>query len=236
MRLQKYIALSGAASRRKAEEMIASGRIKVNGEIIGDMGVTIDPLLDQVMIDNQIIKPEDEMVYILLHKPEGYITTLSDEFKRPTVLDLVREIHKRIFPIGRLDYDTSGLLIMTNDGDLTYHLTHPKHEVKKIYIAKVKGRPEEAALNRLREGVDIGGYITAPAQIEYLESNKHTSFIKVVIHEGKNRQIRKMFDVIHHPVLQLKRISIGRIQLGNLPKGKWRRLTTEEIQYLKKIK
>lgn len=235
MRLQKYIALSGVASRRKAEEMILQGRVKLNGIIVQDMGVVINPAEDQVAIDNQIIKPQEQKLYILLHKPEGYVTTLSDEFNRPKVIDLLGDIHERIFPVGRLDYDTSGLLLMTNDGDLTYQLTHPKHEVKKTYIACVKGNPEEKTLDILKKGVDIGGYVTAPAQVEKIKSDGGFTSIKIVIHEGKNRQIRKMFDAIGYPVLHLKRIAMGRIELGNLLKGKWRHLTAEEILYLKSI-
>ncbi len=235
MRLQKYIALSGVASRRKAEEMIHQGRVKLNGAIVRDMGIIVNPMEDQVAIDNQAIKPEEQKVYILLHKPEGYVTTLSDEFNRPTVVDLLKDVAERVFPVGRLDYDTSGLLIMTNDGDLTYHLTHPKHEVKKTYIAKVKGTPEEKSLSLLKKGVDIGGYITAPAQVERLKNDKDTSSIKIIIHEGKNRQIRKMFDAVDYPVLHLKRIAMGRIELGDLKKGQWRHLTAQEIRYLKSI-
>ncbi len=235
MRLQKYIALSGVASRRKAEEMIQQGRVKLNGAIVQDMGIIVNPMEDQVTIDNQAIKPEEQKVYILLHKPEGYVTTLSDEFNRPTVVDLLNDVAERVFPVGRLDYDTSGLLIMTNDGDLTYHLTHPKHEVKKTYIAKVKGTPEEKSLGLLKKGVDIGGYITAPAQVEKLKNDKDTSSIKIIIHEGKNRQIRKMFDAVDYPVLHLKRIAMGRIELGDLKKGQWRHLTAQEIRYLKSI-
>ncbi|AOT68119.1 pseudouridine synthase [Geosporobacter ferrireducens] len=235
MRLQKYIALSGVASRRKAEEMIQQGRVKLNGTIVRDMGVIINPTEDQVIIDNQPIKPEEQKIYILLHKPEGYVTTLSDEFNRPKVIDLLSDVAERVFPVGRLDYDTSGLLIMTNDGDLTYQLTHPKHEVKKTYIARVKGAPDEKALGFLKRGVDIGGYITAPAQVEKLKSDGRTSSIRIIIHEGKNRQIRKMLDAVGYPVLHLKRIAMGRIELGTLVKGKWRHLTAEEVRYLKSI-
>lgn len=235
MRLQKYIALSGVASRRKAEEMILQGRVKLNGTIVRDMGVIINTVEDLVAIDNQIIKPQEKKLYILLHKPEGYVTTLSDEFNRPKVIDLLDDIHERVFPVGRLDYDTSGLLLMTNDGDLTYQLTHPKHEVKKTYIARVKGNPEEKTLALLKKGVDIGGYVTAPAQVEKIKSDGRFTSIKIIIHEGKNRQIRKMFDAVGYPVLHLKRIAMGRIELGNLLKGKWRHLTAEEIRYLKSI-
>ncbi|QEK12192.1 rRNA pseudouridine synthase [Crassaminicella thermophila] len=233
MRLQKYIAHSGVASRRKAEELIKLGRVKVNGKVIIDMGVVVDPTSDVISVDNKVIQLERNKVYIMLNKPEGYITTLSDEFNRPTVADLVKDINERIYPVGRLDYDTSGLLIMTNDGDLSYQLTHPKHEVKKTYIAKIKGIPNNKELHMFKTGIDIGGYITAPAQIEVLKKEREACLVKVIIHEGKNRQIRKMFDKINHPVTKLKRIAIGKITMDNLQKGKWRYLTDSEIKYLK---
>ncbi|TCO79801.1 pseudouridine synthase [Marinisporobacter balticus] len=233
MRLQKYIAYSGIASRRKAEELIKLGRVKVNGEIIKDMGVAVNPDTDIVSLDNRLIQLENKKVYIILNKPEGYVTTLLDEFDRPTVVDLIKNISERIYPVGRLDYDTSGLLIMTNDGELTYRLTHPKHEVKKTYIAKIKGVLNNKELNMFKRGIDIGGYTTAPAQIQILKDNRGSSNVQVIIHEGKNRQIRKMFDAIHHPVIRLKRIAVGEISMDNLLKGKWRFLTDSEIKYLK---
>ncbi|MCT4604945.1 MAG: rRNA pseudouridine synthase [Marinisporobacter sp.] len=233
MRLQKYIAYCGVTSRRKAEELIKVGRVSVNNEIVKEMGVVINPDKDIVSIDNKIIQLEENKVYILLNKPEGYITTLSDEFDRSTVVDLTKDIHERIYPVGRLDYDTSGLLIMTNDGDLSYRLTHPKHEIKKTYIAKIEGILNDKELNWFRKGMDIGGYVTAPASIKVLKGEKNYSIVEVMIHEGKNRQIRKMFEKINHPVKRLKRIAIGKIKLDHLEKGKWRNLTKKEIEYLK---
>ncbi|MBF8984483.1 rRNA pseudouridine synthase [Lutibacter sp. B2] len=233
MRLQKYIAHCGVASRRKAEEIIKDGRVKVNGETIINMGLVIDPSSDIVAVDHKIIKPEENTVYILLNKPEGYITSVSDEFNRSTVIDLVKEIKERIYPVGRLDYDTAGLLIMTNDGDLSFKLTHPKHEVTKTYVAKVKGKLNKGQLSLLRKGVDIGGYITAPASVEILEENDKTSVIKIIIHEGKNRQVRKMFDKVDHHVISLKRIAIGNLKVDGIRKGTWRVLTKTEVMYLK---
>lgn len=233
MRLQKYIAHCGIASRRKAEEIIKLGKVKVNGEVIKDMGVVVDPDSDEVFVDNRLIQLENNKVYIMLNKPEGYVTTLSDEFDRPTVVDLVKNISERIYPVGRLDYDTSGLLIMTNDGELAYRLTHPKHEVEKTYIAKVKGIPNNKEVNMFKRGVDIGGYVTAPANIQILKKERGSSTIQVIIHEGKNRQIRKMFDAINHPVIKLQRIAVGEIHIDNVLKGKWRFLTDSEIKYLK---
>ncbi len=233
MRLQKYIALSGIASRRRAEDLIRTGRVRVNGAVVSEMGVIIDPGVDIINVDNTTLQIEDRKVYIMLNKPEGYVTTVSDEFNRPTVINLVQEIQERIYPVGRLDYDTSGLLLMTNDGDLTYQLTHPKHEIPKTYIATVKGHLNEKEKTRFRSGIDIGGYITASAYIEVLKEDLSSSTVKVVIHEGKNRQIRKMFDALTHPVLSLQRISIGNLTIEQIPKGKWRYLSPEEVTYLK---
>ena len=233
--MQKFIAHSGITSRRKAEEMIQQGRVKVNGKVTLNMGVVIEPSKDVVLIDNQPIQPEKDLIYIILHKPEGYITTISDEFNRPTVIDLIRGISKRVYPVGRLDYETSGLLLLTNDGSLTYQLTHPKHEVIKTYIAKVKGVPDHSSLKRLTNGIDIGGYITAPSFVEILKKDGEFCHVTIKIHEGKNRQVRKMFDAVQHPVIGLKRIAIGTLTLDKLPLGEWRYLTDSEIRYLKSI-
>ncbi|WP_053957312.1 pseudouridine synthase [Inediibacterium massiliense] len=233
MRLQKYIAHAGIASRRKAEEMIKEGRVKVNDQVVKDMGVEIEPTKDKIYVDGNFIELEQKNVYIMLNKPKGYVTTVSDEFGRPTVLDLVKDINERIYPVGRLDFDTSGLLLLTNDGDFTYHLTHPKHEVKKTYIAKIKGVPTKEELKKFKNGVDIGGYITAPAHIEMIKQSRVFCTTRVMIHEGKNRQIRRMFDQINHPVVALKRVSIGEIKMNDLEEGKWRNLTKEEVNYLK---
>ncbi|MBB6216668.1 23S rRNA pseudouridine2605 synthase [Anaerosolibacter carboniphilus] len=235
LRLQKYIALSGVASRRSAEDLIRAGRVKVNGVIVSEMGFIVSPDTDTIAVDNKLIQVENKKVYIMLHKPEGYVTTVSDEFNRPTVIDLVQDIQERIYPVGRLDYDTSGLLLMTNDGDLTYQLTHPKHEIPKTYIATVKGHLNEQERARFKSGIDIGGYITAPADLEVLKEDRTSSTARVIIHEGKNRQIRKMFDALNHPVLTLKRISIGSLDIEHLPKGKWRSLSSDEISYLKSL-
>ncbi|MFZ5965804.1 MAG: pseudouridine synthase [Bacillota bacterium] len=235
MRLQKYIAHAGITSRRNAEEWIKAGKVKVNGELITEMGFEVDPSHDRVFINNEEIKLEAKKIYIMLNKPEGYVTTLSDEFDRPTVADLVKDIEERVYPVGRLDYDSSGLLIMTNDGELTYKLTHPKHEIQKTYLAWIEGRPTEKEINLFKKGVDIGGYITAKAHIEILQVLGDKCLAKVIIHEGKNRQIRRMFERIGHPVLQLKRVAMGKINMNKLPRGKWVHLTEEQVQYLKRL-
>ncbi|MCT4594697.1 MAG: rRNA pseudouridine synthase [Anaeromicrobium sp.] len=233
MKLQKYMAHCGVASRRKSEEMIKEGKVVVNGEVIDFMGKVIDPDRDVVKVNGRRIKPESIKKYILLYKPEGYVCTLSDEKDRKTVIDLVKDVKERVYPVGRLDYNTSGLLIMTNDGDLAYKLTHPKHEIKKTYMAKVRGHVGEDKLEKLRNGVQIEGYKTSPAIVRRVKENQGTSVIEISIHEGKNRQVRKMFDNIGHSVVKLQRVSIGRINLENLEKGKWRLLTNKEVNYLR---
>lgn len=233
-RLQKFLAEAGIASRRKAEELITAGKIKVNGKVITELGTKIDPQKDEVLYqDKKVSKKEVEMVYIMLHKPEGYVTTAKEQFGRPGVMDLVRDVKERIFPVGRLDYDTSGLLLLTNDGDLTYKLTHPKHDVEKTYIAKVYGTPDDMDLQKFRRGVFIDGRRTKPAKIQILEKGDRQSVVEIVIHEGRNRQVRKMCEAIKHPVAQLKRVATGELNMGDLPKGKYRRLTPKEVKYLK---
>lgn len=235
MRLQKFMAQCGIASRRKSEEIIISKRVKVNGKVITELGYKIDPLQDIVTVDGKRIRDREKKVYIMMNKPKGYVTTVSDEFNRKTVLDLVKDIKERVYPIGRLDFDTSGLLLLTNDGELAYKLIHPKFEVVKTYIATIKGRPSEEELERFRHGLEIDGYVTSKAEIEILSSIDDKSVVRIKIHEGKNRQIRKMCDKIGHPVTSLKRISIGNLELGTLKKGCWRYLDNDEIEYLKKI-
>jgi 23S rRNA pseudouridine2605 synthase len=235
MRIQKYMAQCGVASRRKSEEIIAQGRVKVNDIMVTELGFKINPTKDVVKVDNKIIQMEKKKIYIALNKPEGYVTTVSDQFDRNKVLDLVKEINERVYPIGRLDYDTSGLLLLTNDGDLAYKLTHPKHEINKKYIAVVKGNPTEEDLDLFRVGLDIEGYVTAPALIRVMNCWEKKTTVEIQIHEGKNRQIRKMCEKIGYPVLSLKRIGIGELEIGNLRKGCWRFLDDEEIKYLKRM-
>lgn len=238
VRLQKYLADAGVASRRKAEELIAQGKVKVNGQVVTGMGLKIDPQKDEVTyLDKKISTKETKMVYIMLHKPEGYVTTAKEQFGRPAVVDLVKGVNTRIFPVGRLDYDTSGLLLLTNDGDLTYKLTHPKHDVDKTYIAKLYGIPDEGALQKFRRGVVIDGVRTKPAKIQIIEKDKDGRFCtaEIIIHEGRNRQVRKMCESIKHPVAQLRRVATGELKLGDLQKGKFRHLTEKEVKYLKKL-
>lgn len=235
-RLQKFLAEAGVASRRKAEELIAQGKIKVNGKVVTEMGTKIDPQRDEVTyLEQKVTTKDTQMVYLMLHKPEGVVTTAKEQFGRASVMDLIKGVKERIFPVGRLDYDTSGLLLLTNDGDLTYKLTHPKHDIDKTYIAKLYGVPDEGALQKFRRGVVIDGRRTKPAKIQILEREKDGRFCtaEIIIHEGRNRQVRKMCEAIHHPVAQLKRVATGELRLGDLPKGKCRHLTEKEVKYLK---
>jgi len=235
MRLQKFISMAGVTSRRKAEEIILKGKVKVNGKIVKELGTKVDPNKDIVTIDGKRINIADKNVYIMLYKPEGYVTTLWDEFNRPKVIDLIKGIDERIYPVGRLDYNTSGLLLLTNDGELANKITHPKNQLKKTYIALVKGIPKGQDIIKFEKGLDIGGYITAPAKLEILKKYKDFSKVKIVIHEGKNRQIRKMMEKLGYPVIKLERIKIGELNLKGLKKGEWRYLTDDEIAYLKNL-
>jgi len=235
MRLQKFISMAGVASRRKAEEIILKGKVKVNGKIVKELGTKVDPNKYIVTIDGKRINIADKNVYIMLYKPEGYVTTLWDEFNRPKVIDLIKGIDERIYPVGRLDYNTSGLLLLTNDGELANKITHPKNQLKKTYIALVKGIPKGQDIIKFEKGLDIGGYITAPAKLKILKKYKDFSKVKIVIHEGKNRQIRKMMEKLGYPVIKLERIKIGELNLKGLKKGEWRYLTDDEIAYLKNL-
>lgn len=233
VRLQKYIAMCGVASRRNAETMISEGRVKVNGRKISEPGEKVEIGADKIMVDGKIIKPVHKKYYIMLNKPAGYVSTVNDQFDRPTVMDLIKtEIKTRMFPVGRLDYETEGLLLLTNDGEFTYKVTHPKFHMNKTYIAVIKGGITVAGLNKLRKGVKIDNYVTSPAEIEMLDAVAGKTSFKITIHEGHNRQVRKMFEAVGCKVAYLQRISIGKVELGNLPIGRWRHLTSHEVNYL----
>jgi pseudouridine synthase len=234
IRLQKYLADAGIASRRKCEDLILKGLVSVNDQIVIELGTKINPEVDVVKYKNKIVKKEEQIKYLVLNKPVGYITSATDPRQRKTVLDLIKE-KERLFPVGRLDYNSSGLLLITNDGDLTYRLTHPKHHISKTYQVKVEGSPKEEQLNRLRKGVDLGIYKTSKCHIKILRKDKKNTVVEVVLYEGKNRQIRRMFEFIGHPVITLERVAIGEIQLKNLKVGDYRKLTQDEINYLKKM-
>jgi 23S rRNA pseudouridine2605 synthase len=230
MRLQKYMALCGVGSRRKSEDLIRQGRVYLNGKQVVEMGTLVDPRNDKVLLDQkQILIPVEDKIYILLNKPSGTITSVKDPQGRETVLDRIGWKGSRIYPVGRLDYETEGALILTNDGDFAFALTHPKYQVEKEYYCIVKGSPKLKAVNRLRQGVNIGDFVTSPAEIKYMGSKNGNAEFRLVIHEGKNRQVRRMFEAVGHPVLYLKRERIGSITLDKLKPGFWRYLSKEEI-------
>ena len=232
-RLQKFIARCGVASRREAENIILSGRVAVNKKTVTELGTKVDEDNDKVFLDGERILPEKKLYYIMLNKPKGYVTTVKDEFDRKTVLELVQDLDARLYPVGRLDYDSEGLLLLTNDGDFAYKLTHPTQHVSKKYHAVVEGTADLEHVLKLRKGVLIDGYLTKPAKVEIADVRERTTQLNITISEGKNRQIRRMCEAVGLPVIKLTRVNIGGISLGNLPKGKWRHLTEAEIKILK---
>lgn len=230
IRLQKYIAQCGVASRRKAEELIEQGRITVDGTPVRTRGVKVTPGVEKVCLDGKVLAGKEEHVYILLNKPKGYVTTLSDPQGRPIVTSLLDGIEARVFPVGRLDFDTEGALILTNDGAFAQSIQHPSKEVKKTYEAEVYGFPSAARMRSLAQGIMLEGKMTSPAQLTLMKRKARSSFIKVVIHEGRKRQVRKMFQAIGHPVVHLKRLAYGKLFLRKLPAGKYRILRAEELK------
>jgi len=237
VRLQRYIAMCGIASRRNAEELISDGKISVNGSKVTEQGVRVEIGKDKVSYLGKLIKPTEKKYYIMLNKPVGYVSTVKDQFDRPTVVDILSEdIDDRLYPVGRLDFDTEGLLLMTNDGDFSYKITHPKHKINKTYIAILNGGITIKGIQKLREGVTLAdGFTTSPAKVEIIDAKSGTTAVKITIHEGKNRQVRKMFEAVGSKVKELRRISIDTIELGNLPIGRWRYLTSHEINRLMNI-
>lgn len=231
IRLQKYIAKSGVASRRKAEELILEGKIQVNGKTITELGTKVNTEKDIVTYNGKKLKTEEEFVYILLNKPIGYVTTVKDQFGRDSVLDLVK-IKEHLVPVGRLDMYTSGALILTNDGDFVYKVTHPKHEIEKTYTVTIKGIVKNEEVEMLRKGVKIEDYTTKPAKVKILKTDeeKNVSRLEITIHEGKNRQVRKMCESVGHKVLALHRSKIAGIGVKDIPLGKWRFMKEKEIR------
>ena len=231
MRLQKYLAEAGISSRRKAEELILQGKVQVNGKLVTELGTKVRPGQDEVKYENKIVQIENKKVYILLNKPIGYVTTVKDQFNRDFVLDLVK-VKERLVPVGRLDMYTSGALILTNDGDFVYKVTHPKHEINKTYTVTLKGIVSKENIENLKTGVDIGGYVTKPAKVKILKTDeeKQITRLEIIIHEGKNRQVRKMCESIGHKVLALHRSAIAGIKVKDIELGKWRYLSKEEIE------
>lgn len=235
MRINKFLAQAGIDSRRKVEEHILNGKVKVNGKVVKDLATDIKDT-DIVYFENRPVKVSSNYVYYKLNKPKGYVTTVSDDKERKTVMDLLRGVHTRVYPVGRLDYDTEGLLILTNDGDITNTLTKPNSEVKKTYIAHIESNITKDEIKKLTSGVEIDGYTTKPCSIEPMELGENLSKLKVTITEGKNRQIRKMFASIGKEVVFLRRVQIGEIRLGGLSRGEYAPLNAKELKYLRGLK
>jgi len=234
-RLQKILAQAGVASRRNAEKLIAAGRVAVDGVTVTELGAKVEAAAVRITVDGKPVAAPEAKVYFLLNKPKGYITTAHDDRGRRTVLDLLPEVKERIYPVGRLDNNTEGLLLLTNDGDLTNGLLHPKQEVDKTYVARVQPAPTEAAVIRLTEGVDLEDGRTAPALVRVLESDGAEARVEITIHEGRNRQVRRMFAAVGCDVKALKRKTFAGLTLAGLPRGKHRELTQKELAHLRQL-
>jgi 23S rRNA pseudouridine2605 synthase len=232
-RLQKIISAAGITSRRAAEELIREGRVRVNGKVVTELGTKADATKDHIKVDGKLINPKQPPTYIMLNKPVGFVTTMSDPEGRRTVQDLLKGIKVRVYPVGRLDYNTEGLLLMTNDGDFAHLITHPKHEFPKTYLTKVKGVVEESQIDNLEKGIYLDDGKTAPAKIKKIRKEEANSWLEITIHEGRKRQVRRMFDRVGHSVIKLKRIRTGNLSLGDLPEGSYRYLTPVEVQALR---
>lgn len=235
MRLQKYLAMSGVASRRASEKLIAEGHVAVNGVTITEMGVQVSEN-DQVTVDGSLVHLEEEKHYLAYYKPMGEVTTVSDPEGRATVMDKFREYPVRLYPVGRLDYDSEGLLLLTNDGEMMQHLLHPSHEVEKQYLVKVSNRVSSEALHQLAAGVQLDdGRMTSPAKVRLIRYEAFDTVVLISIHEGRYRQVRRMFQAVGHDVVSLRRVGFGPIYLNDLPRGTWRHLTDVEVRKLKEL-
>ncbi len=228
-RLQKILARAGIGSRRKSEEFIKQGKVAVDGRIITELGFKVDPQRHSISFEGKPLSLDEKKTYILLNKPKGYVTTLHDPQKRPIISALCADIPVRLYPVGRLDIDTEGALLLTNDGELAHKVLHPRYEVRKTYIAKVYGHPSAKKLQQLAKGIAIEGKVTAPASLRILEKKQSTTSLEIIIHEGRKRQVRKMFTAIGHHVIALKRVAYGNLKLGKLPLGKYRVLGKKDI-------
>lgn len=227
MRLQKYLAACGIASRRKCEEIIAAGRVRVNGALITEMGVQVQPE-DLVLVDGNAVSPVEQKYYIMYHKPMFEVCTASDPEGRATVMDRFRDFPARLFPVGRLDFDSEGLLLLTNDGELANRMLHPSGEIVKTYLARVDGDVSPDAVRKIRSGVELSGRMTAPADVRIIKKTNLETVLLVGIHEGRNRQVRRMFEATGHQVLLLRRVQFGPLSLSGLKRGQWRELTEAE--------
>jgi 23S rRNA pseudouridine2605 synthase len=235
IRLQKVIAAAGLASRRKAEELIAAGRVTVNGQVIRKLGTRIDPSREHVKVDGRHLRALEPHAYLILNKPKGYVSSLSDPRGRPTIRDLLQGVRLRVFPVGRLDYDTEGLLLLTNHGEMAQALLHPRHHVPKVYLAKVKGILDEDDIRRLERGVSLDDGMTNPANLKKVRKTEENSWIELTVYEGRKHQVKRMLEAVGHPVLKLKRIKFGPLALGELAVGRFRYLSDSETNALRAL-
>lgn len=234
-RIQKIMAQGGIASRREAERLILDGRVTLNGKVVVELGTKADTDNDYIKVNGKLITRPEPKTYVILFKPRGYVTTSKDPEGRPTVMELLEKVKVRVFPVGRLDYDTEGLILCTNDGDLAHRLQHPSHEIPKTYLVKVDGVPTPDGIAKLRNGIKLKDGMTAPARVKIIRKAEANSWLEVIIHEGRNRQIKRMFEAIGHSVIKLKREGLAFLTLGDLKPGEFRHLTSEEVKNLKAI-
>jgi pseudouridine synthase len=232
-RLQKILSKAGRASRRHAEKLIVEGRVKVNGVVVTHLGIKADPQKDHIRVDGKPISTFEPKVYLVLNKPRGCVTTLDDPLGRPTIRDFLHGEKKRAYPVGRLDFDSEGLLILTNDGEFHHRLTHPRYGIPRTYLVKVKGIPDPGAMRRMRDGIALEDGVTLSAKVQIVKRLKRNSWMRLIVYEGRNKLIKRMCDAISHPVIRLRRIRYGSLALGDLKLGKYRYLTSREIDELK---
>jgi len=235
VRLNKFLSQAGIASRREADRLITEGRVSVNGQQVENLGLKIDSQKDVVEVNGRRVKKQENNIYLMLNKPPGFIVSLKDSFGRPTIMDLLPSLKERIFPVGRLDYKSQGLLLLTNDGQLTFRLTHPRFKIKKVYLVRVKGELSSSQISRLEKGIILDGKKTAPAKIKIINSTAGGVRLRIEIYEGRKREIRRMLEAMGCSVVYLQRIKFGPLGLGNLKKGQWRYLTAREISLLKRL-
>jgi 23S rRNA pseudouridine2605 synthase len=235
-RLNKFLAHAGVCSRREADRKISEGRVSVNGRVVMELGEKVDPARDKVAVDGRPVRgAEERQVYILLNKPSGRVVSVKDPFGRPTVLDLLGHLPVRVYPVGRLDQDTEGALLLTNDGELALRLTHPRYGVGKTYEARIEGEPEDSDLDKVRAGLFLEGRRTAPARVRALKRGRRWALLEVEIHEGRKREIRKLFEAVGFPVTQLKRVDFAGLTLEGLKTGEWRYLNKKEVERLREL-
>ncbi len=235
MRLNRFLASCGVASRRKCDGLIKAGRVKIDGKVVTALSTTVSPDKDRIEFDGKVLRLPGNEIFILLNKPKGYLSTVADGRGRPTVMDLIPSFSERLYPVGRLDLNSEGLLLLTNSGKIAFRLTHPKYGIEKVYLAEVKGVPDKQDLNQFEKGLLLEAGWTAPAKVEIVWVDRNRSQLKITLHEGRKRQVRYMCEAIGHRVTSLRRIQFGNLKLGNIELGKWRRLTSQEIDSLRKL-